>query len=177
MVKMTKKTVKSSPKKLTVAMHASERKDLGYEKDFFKWTKAQAHLLKQGKFEKLDLDNLIEEIESLGRSDKRSLKSHCIVLLQHMLKVQCQPNKKTPSWDKSIRNARIEIALILEDSPSLKEGISEIIEAAYSYAKQKAMIETGLEASSFPEECPWGVLEILPDLRRRSSSKRHKLDL
>jgi len=135
-----------------------------YETDFFRWTKNQSDLLKKKKFSKLDLDNLVEEIESLGRSDKRSLKSHFIILLQHLLKMQYQPAMRTPSWDNSIRNARLEIELILEDSPSLKKELSKMISSAYDYARKKALIETGLGESAFPEECPWKFSQIFPNL-------------
>lgn len=79
-----------------------------YEKDFYQWSLHQAKLLKRGEWTKLDLENLVEEIESLGKSERSALKNQMIRLLMHLLKIKYQPNKHTKSWDKSIGNARIE---------------------------------------------------------------------
>lgn len=69
--------------------------------------------------------------------------------------------KKTVSWDNPIINARLEIAFILEDSPSLKNGLPSMIDSAYEYTKEKAILETKLATSSFPQTCPWTLSEIL----------------
>ncbi len=157
--KTENKTVRKYPKKLRITV--SKRSPVAYDTDFFKWTKSQAVFLKKGDFEKLDMDNLAEEIESLGRSDKRALRSHLSILLMHLLKKQYQPNKLTNSWENSIRNARLEIRYIIEDSPSLKRFLPEFVEDAYSQARWNAAEETGLPESKFPEECPWTLQEIL----------------
>jgi hypothetical protein len=162
-MKATKKSVKSNPKRLSLFAPPSFRKKLEYDKDFFKWTKTQAGLLKKRKLEDLDIDNLIEEIESLGRSDKRALRSHLIILLMHLLKKKYQPTGQgnSSSWDASIENSALEINLILEDSPSLKKELKLIYENSYAYARKKAAIETRLNIKTFPEKCPWEIQEIL----------------
>lgn len=156
------KKIKSRGKPHTVA--ASSKKVLLYDKDFVKWTQAQADLLKEGHLDKLDIVNLIEEIESLGRSDKRALKSHLIILLQHLLKEKYQPEmmENSNSWKSSINNSKMEIELILEDSPSLKKELNKMLPKAYSHARVNASIETDLDEKIFPEECPWEIQEILP---------------
>jgi hypothetical protein len=131
-----------------------------YEHDFFKWTKQQALLLKNREFEKIDIDNLREEIESLGKSEKRALNSHLINLLMHLLKIEYQKEKHTSSWDQSISNARTEIMLLLKDSPSLKNEMKKIFKDSYQYARNKASQETGLEINVFPETCPWEISDI-----------------
>jgi hypothetical protein len=151
-MKTTKKSVKRRSQKLSVS--APNRLEKGYDDDFFLWTKSQAKLLKSGELNKLDIENLIEEIESLGKSDKRALLSHLIVLLQHLLKKEYQPLKATKSWDRSISNAQVEIELLLKDSPSLKKQIPSLLEEAYPYARKKAAEETKLELKTFPPECP-----------------------
>lgn len=132
-----------------------------YNKDFYKWTRSQVAILKKGNVQCLDLVNLLEEIESLGKSDKRALHSHLINLLMHMLKVNYQPEKHTPSWDSSISNARREIRLLLEDSPSLKNELKKFLDKAYQYARKDAGKETGKAESYFPVECPWKLKQIL----------------
>lgn len=148
------------PKKLSVSAPAI---DSTYEKDFYKWTGTQAKLLRRGDFKKIDIDNLIEEIESLGKSDKRALKSHLINLLTHLLKIEYQPESRgnSNSWNASVKNARLEILLIMEDSPSLKKELTKMIEGAYNLARQNAAGETNLPLDKFPEKCPWANTEIL----------------
>ena len=132
-----------------------------YDKDFLKWTKHQALLLKNREFEKIDIDNLREEIESLGKSEKRALNSHLINLLMHLLKIEYQKSNQIYFWYQSISNARTEIMLLLKDSPSLKNEMKKIFKDSYIYARNKASQETGLEIHVFPENCPWEMKDIL----------------
>lgn len=91
-----------------------------YETDFYAWTQQQAAYLRQGKFELLDLENLSEEIESLGRQEKRELRSHLEVLLAHLLKGHYQPEQRSKSWIYTIREQRRRIERHLKENPSLK---------------------------------------------------------
>lgn len=166
-MKTTKKTVRRRAKNLSI--DAPKKTDIEYEKDFFKWTKSQANLLKKGELEKLDIANLREEIESLGRNDKRSLRSHVIVLLMHLLKqkYQTEGQGNSNSWQSSILNATREIKFLIEDSPSLKNELIKIYSDAYENARQDAAIETKLNLETFPEECPWEIEEILPFFKKK----------
>lgn len=155
---VSKKEVKSTSNKYLVSL----RKEPSYDKDFYKWTISQAALLKKGKLDKIDIANLVEEIESLGKSDKRSLKSHLTNLLMHMLKVKYQHEKHTPSWNSSISNARYEIKLLIEDSPSLKTVLKNIFNDSYEDARKKAAEETQISLKTFPKKCPWKIEEVLP---------------
>ena len=132
-----------------------------YDKDFYKWAYAQADLLKSKEFEKIDLQNLIEEVESLGKSEKHALESQIIRLLLHMLKIEYQPKKRTKSWDRSILNARIEIDRKVKQNPSLKKELKNLIQESFPYAIKSAALETGLDLKTFPKECPWSLKEIL----------------
>ncbi len=134
-----------------------------YDKDFVKWIDAQVGFLKKGDLDKLDLENLIEEIESLGRNDKRSLKSQVTRLLMHLLKLKYQPEKQVDSnsWKTSISSASMEIKYLIEDSPSLKNDLVKIYPKAYAEAKEYASVETGLDINTFPKECPWTIEEAL----------------
>lgn len=132
-----------------------------YEGDFYKWIKHQAVFLKRGEFSKLDIENLVEEIETLGRSEKRALESYLVILLIHLLKIQHQPKKHSKSWDLSIKNSRRKIQYRLKESPSLKRHLPKILEEAYADARIEAAEETGLSEKIFPETCPWTLKEIL----------------
>lgn len=134
-----------------------------YDRDFFKWTKDQVKFLKKGEFTKLDIDHLIEEIESLGRSEKRALESYLSNLLLHLLKIQYQPNKRTKSWDLSVKNSRHKIHVLLKENPSLKRYLPSILSEAYFTARLNAISETGLDESEFPEDCPWILEQIKGD--------------
>lgn len=138
-----------------------------YDTDFSKWVTDQAKFLKTGEFKKLDIDNLIEEIESLGRSEKRTLISYLENLLMHMLKVKFQPKKRTASWDLSIEEASRKSQKTLSENPSLKPKLREMFEEAYSYARLKAAKDTHMKLEKFPEECPWNLKEIFPDLEKK----------
>ncbi len=173
-MKIIKKTVRAHPRRLSITAPVSSRKKLLYDKDFFKWTKAQAGLLKKGNFNELDIFNLIEEIESLGRNDKRSLYSHAIILLMHLLKQKYQSGKQidSNSWKNSITNASREIRLLIKDSPSLKNELLKIYSEAYEDARHDASEESGLPLETFPETCPWTIEERFPELGTKLKIKK-----
>lgn len=166
-MKTTKKTVRLTPQKLSVQAPTSAKENLEYDKDFFKWASNQAKFLKKGDFLKLDIDNLIEEIESLGRSEKRTLESYLTILLMHKLKVKYQPGMHTNSWDLSMKEANFKAQTTLEENPSLKHKLKEITKKAYFSARIKAALETELPEKTFPEECPWSLKDLFPDLEKK----------
>src|SRR5215470_18659032 len=137
-----------------------------YDDDFYTWTQEQAALLREGAVHELDLVNLAEEIESLGKSDRRALGSHLRNLVLHLLKGQNQPGGHLTghSWQSRIRNARAEITVLLEDSHSLQREVAGLLARWYSLARLDASDETGLPLATFPETCPWTQEQVLdPD--------------
>jgi hypothetical protein len=132
-----------------------------YDNDFYGWILSQANLLKHEEYKKVDWHNVIEEIEALGRSEKRTLKSYLRVLLMHMLKWEYQPEKRTTSWSISIKNSRDDAKETLQENPSLKSKVDELLESAYKSARRDAAIETDLPEKTFPKKCPWTLKEIL----------------
>lgn len=134
-----------------------------YEQDFYLWIETISKQLKAGKFAEIDLANLIEEIESMGKSEKRELKSRLIVLLMHLLKWQYQPEKRSESWRSTITEQRICIELLLEDSPSLQPLLIEIFADCYEKARSKASEETGIKLNFLPKESPFTLAETLQD--------------
>ena len=134
-----------------------------YETDFYTWTQEQAAVLKAGNFSALDIENLLEEIESMGRSEKNALKSHLRVLLMHLLKWQYQPEKNVlgSSWKNTLTTQRLEVSDVLSENPGLKPSTSEVMDKAYRLAKNDAASETNLAVEIFPEVCPWTFGQII----------------
>lgn len=135
---------------------------INYDQDFYGWTQEQAALLRAGRLNDLDVQNLIEEIETMGRSEKRALESRLSVLLCHMLKWHYQPSRRGNSWNYTIIEQRMKFKKVLRDNPGLKSEIQKIVADAYEYAVVKACHETGLRSGIFPNECPW-TLDQLSD--------------
>jgi len=132
-----------------------------YEVDFNAWSLAQADLLRKKDFDNIDYEHLIEEIENLSVSDKRSLVSHLKNLLMHKLKEKYQPERMGKSWNRSIGNAQTIMPLILEENPSLRNYLNDTFHKVYKDARKDAAKETGIKLSVFPETCPWTIEEIL----------------
>lgn len=121
-----------------------------YETDYHGWIQQQVELLKSGRLADIDLENLIEEIESLGASKRDALVNQLARLYLHLLKWHYQAHRRSRSWAISIRNARIEIADLLADNPSLKARLSEFVDKAYAKARRQAEAETDLPINTFP---------------------------
>lgn len=136
----------------------------GYEEDFALWSAEQAALIRAGKFDRIDLENVAEEIESLGKSDKRAIRSRLGVLMLHLLKWERQPGERSRSWRSSIRDQRREILRLIDDSPSLRPFPGRVFEGEYPWAREKAAEETTIFLHLFPETCPYSIEQILdPD--------------
>jgi hypothetical protein len=131
-----------------------------YDRDFYAWSQTQAELLRTGKFTEADIPNIVEEIETLGRSELRELVSRLRVLLLHLLKWQYQPNLQGNSWRATIAVQRQELAEHLNESPSLKSRLAEAMARAYRLALSEAIMETGLLKATFPPDCPWSYGQI-----------------
>lgn len=136
-----------------------------YETDFYAWTQRQADLLRGEEFEQVDWDNLIEEIESLGRSDKREVESRLEVLIMHLLKLtyQRRASRNTRSWRNTIAEQRQRLHRLLRESPSLRAQLPEIINDVYVDAIKSAVRETSLDKRIFPTECPWTATQLMDE--------------
>ena len=136
-----------------------------YETDFYLWTQQQADLLRQGQFNRVDLDlaNIAEEIESMGRREKHSIRSYLFNVIMHLLKWQYQPQRRGTSWRSSIYNGRDQIEELLEENPSLRAQLDAIVEKSYPNARRLAANETGLPLTTFPDVCPFAVEQITGD--------------
>ena len=135
-----------------------------YEEDFNLWIDTTAKILRERQIEQLDFKNLIEELESMGRSEKDALESNFVVVLMHLLKYKYQPQRRSNSWLSSIYEHRRRIRRAFSKSPSLKNYLNEVFAECYQDARQEASLETGLPLEVFPIECPFNVEETLnPD--------------
>jgi hypothetical protein len=132
-----------------------------YEGDFYSWTLEQARLVREGRWEGVDRENVAEEIESLGREQFAKLESAIRVLLMHMLKWDNQPERRSRSWSLSIKAQRMQVDRVLRQNPGLRPRILEAVEEGYAQARVEAALETGLEEESFPQHCPYSWEDIV----------------
>ncbi|MBK5966557.1 hypothetical protein CCR95_21395 [Thiocystis minor] len=134
-----------------------------YERDIYAWTQQTAELLKQRRFQDIDVEYLIEELESMGRRDRQELISRLKILLGHLLKWQYQPPHRSSSWRGSILEQRLRIRDLLQDCPSLRPFLPEAVAAAYADGAKLASKETGLPLDHFPGQSPYALDSLLED--------------
>lgn len=134
-----------------------------YTTDFNLWIQRTTHLLRERRWHEIDLEHLIEEIEDLGKSERRSIASQLTRLLLHLLKWQYQPQRRSDSWLDSITDSRTQIELAIKDSPSLKGYAVEQVKQSYQQARSKAAKQTEIPLSMFPEECPYLLKLVLEE--------------
>lgn len=134
---------------------------VSYEQDIVAWANEQAAFIRAGRFDLLDLEHIAEEIEDVGKSEKRELTSRMAVLLAHLMKWQFQAGRRGTSWQITIKEQRKEIAYDLKSTPSLKPFLNDVEWMAMVWGKARgiAASETGLD--SFPESCIWTPEQIL----------------
>ncbi len=135
-----------------------------YETDFVRWVESTAEQLRAQDYASVDWANLIEEIESMSRQERKSLKSNLKIVLLHLLKWQYQQNLRSKSWRSSIREHRERIIDDLKDSPSLNPYLQEIFSECYDRARAQAADETDLPLATFPVDCPYTSAQAIdPD--------------
>ncbi len=134
-----------------------------YETDYLAWLDATIDNLRDRRYEQVDWANLIEELEDMGRSERRRLQSNTIVVLLHLLKWQYQPQARTGSWEASIIEHRRRVREALHTSPSLQPYLHKILAECYFEAVKQAKAETRLPLATFPEACPYTIANLLDD--------------
>ena len=132
-----------------------------YEQDFYGWTVEQVALLQNKQFDQIDLEHIIEEIESMGKAERNQLRNRLTVLLMHLLKWQYEPSHRCTSWVQTIREQRRAIPRLIKENPSLKSSLADLLLDAYSNAVEDAADETSLPISLFPTECPWSYAQFM----------------
>lgn len=134
-----------------------------YLADFNAWVTQTTQLLRDRRWHEIDVAHLIEEVEDLGKSERRGIASQLTRLLLHLLKWHYQPQRRSDSWLDSITDARTQIALAIEDSPSLKSYPAEQLEESYQRARRQAAKQRKLNISVFPQTCPYALDLILSE--------------
>jgi hypothetical protein len=134
-----------------------------YAKDFYAWSIKNAKLIREGKLTEVDLENVAEEIESMGKSEKRELINRLAVLISHLLKWQYQPARRGNSWKYTIKEQRLQITKLIKDSPSLKHILVGQLDEAYEYAVYHTLSETELDEKTFPSTSPYSLVQIFDD--------------
>ncbi|WP_271254337.1 DUF29 domain-containing protein [Pseudanabaena sp. Chao 1811] len=131
-----------------------------YDTDFYAWTLEQSQLLQSGDWKSVDIVHLVEEIESLGKQEKRELENRLGVLIGHLLKWIYQPSMRSRSWQVTIRVQRQQLQRHIQQNPSLKSYLSEAIAVGYDLGLELFFKETQLIDQDLPETCPFTEEQI-----------------
>ncbi|ELS02677.1 protein of unknown function DUF29 [Xenococcus sp. PCC 7305] len=148
---------------MTAKVPSAKSIDKLYDEDYYLWLKNTAQLIREKRFAEVDAVNLVEEIEDMGRSEKRALESNLVVLILHLLKYKYQPAKRSNSWKASIREHRRRLRKAFEDSPSLKGYCEKVFAECYEDARKQASDETELSLDIFPVASPFTVSQVLDE--------------
>lgn len=136
---------------------------MSYSTDFQQWIDQTVERLRDRRWQEIEIEPLIEEIENLGKSERRGITSQLTRLLLHLLKWQYQPQRRSDSWLDSITDARTQIELAIADSPSLNAYPLEQLEVSYQRARRQAAQQTNLPIANFPEQCPYAIELVLAE--------------
>lgn len=134
-----------------------------YDKDFYAWSLHNAALIREGKLSEVDLEHVAEEIEDMGKNNRRELISRLAVLLSHLLKWKFQTERRGNSWKYTIKHQRFKVKDVLNESPSLKHELDKQLNHAYEEALMIAVEETGLSQNTFPKTCQFSLKEALDE--------------
>jgi len=142
-------------------MRALAREPSLYDRDYYAWLVKQAAHIRARRFHQLDCEALAEELEDMGRSERRAVESYLKNLLLHLLKWAMQPQHRSGSWRDSIDTARDAMGDLLQESPSLRPHLPEFVARQYARARRSAANQTGIAEANFPTTCPFRLNEIL----------------
>jgi hypothetical protein len=135
-----------------------------HDVDFYAWALENAALLRDGRLSEVDIEHVAEELESMGRSERRELGSRLAIIFAHLLKWAHPSGRQSASWRNTIKVQRLDACGVLADNPSLRAQADDIVTAAYEKGKLLAANETGFDERSFPGHCPWTLEQVLdPD--------------
>jgi len=137
------------------------RKHPSYDADLMLWIDAQIQLLLDRRFSELDIETLVAELDGMKKRELRALKNRLRVLVMHLLKCQFQPVHPKNRWRATVIEQRERLAMLLEDSPSLRAALAEYAHQIYPVAVRMASAKTGLPINGFPADNPYSVAQIL----------------
>lgn len=133
-----------------------------YDTDETAWLDQTADLVRDRRLAEVDLDTLAEYLTDMAHRDRREVGSRLALLLAHLLKWQFQPDRRTGNWRATIEVQRQELAELLE-SGTLRNHAAEVLAKAYENGVRQAIAETGLDAATFPADCPYTLEQALSD--------------
>ena len=134
-----------------------------HDRDFYGWAMETAAAIRSGRVDAVDWLAIAEEIEDMGRTERRALSSRLEVLQAHLLKWRYQPERRTRSWSGTIKEQRRRTAQLLRDNPGLKSEIGALMADAYQTARALAERDTGMDESAFPVAAPWSLQQVLDE--------------
>ncbi len=134
-----------------------------YDRDFFAWTQDQADALRRRSVNEIDWENLLEEVEGMGRQQQSELRSHLILLLTHLLKWREQPDRRSRSWTFTILEQRREAERLVRQNPSLKPELDALLTDAYRVSRLRAARETRLTIKRFPKANPFTWVQAMTE--------------
>src|SRR5713101_2369166 len=147
-----------------ITSEAADDKRGLYERDYYTWALQQARALKEHRLEELDWENLADEVEGLAKTERRELRSRLKVLLEHLMKWQFQPQRRTRSWRATVAVQRVEILEHLDENPGLKRSLPDVLAQAYNAARVD--VTTRLLRSTDPQppdSCPWTFEQVMDE--------------
>jgi hypothetical protein len=149
------------------AKRAGRTKDRAmYERDYYGWIQHNVNAIREGRLEDVDWVNVAEELEDMGKSERRALRSQLARLLAHLLKWSYQPERRRSSensWRATIEHARDSTRELVEENPSAKPELHEFLRAAYRDALAQVVGETNLPKKNFPAACPWSLDQVFDE--------------
>jgi len=131
--------------------------------DFNDWLGRTARLIRERRWQEVDAEQLADEVEDLGKSERRGIASQLTRLLVHLLKWRHQPERRSDGWQDSIADSRLQIQLAIEDSPSLRDYLAQQLDPCYRRARRAVAKQTGLPLRVFPETCPFPPQDVLSE--------------
>lgn len=149
---MTKQSTKRSPDEAPLTR---------YEDDLYTWVQEQLELLRAGRLTEIDALNVAQELSDVGNVQLDKLESAIAVLTLHLLKWDHQPERRSRSWEATVREQRRRIQRVLKKNPGLKSQIPEAVVDGYADGRDRAVAETDLEYGNFPESCPYTFVQMM----------------
>src|SRR4051812_45953919 len=134
-----------------------------YDKDFAEWTRHNADLLRAGRVSEADIEHIAEEIEDMGKRERRSLHNRCVRLIEHLLKWQHQPERRWSSWTRTIVLQRQSIRRLLDENPSFRPEFAGVVAEAYDDATAVVAAVMNRPRNAFPETCPFTIEQLMAD--------------
>ncbi len=138
-----------------------------YERDYYAWLQDQVRALRERRIEDVDWENVAEEIEGLSKSESRGVSSHLATVVEHLLKLEYARGifreYNARGWRVSVRSARRQVRKLLNESPSLRPQLEEMLADAYEDGRIEAMRDPGLSDDELPASSPWTVEQVMDD--------------